>query len=93
VGRGTSAGVLDQSVANRVHVGVLVPKAQRCSSRADDLQVIVSVQEPDGDVKSERTIDLELLFAEELVARRLVREQVVAAGVVADIVVFVAGER
>ena len=63
------------------------------SRRADHLHVIVAVQEPDGDVEAERTIDLELFLAEELVARGLVRKQFVAAGIVADIVVLVAGER
>lgn len=45
------------------------------------------------DVEAERAIDLELLLREELVSRGLVRKALVAARIVTDVVVLVAGER
>src|SRR3954469_7243059 len=61
-------------------------------SRADGHRKL-AVEETMGHVETERAVGLELFLREELIARRFMREGVVASGKVADVAVLVAGER
>src|ERR1700738_519508 len=58
-----------------------------------DLDLVLAIQKARDHVEAEGTIDLELLFIKELVASGLMREAAVASGIVAHVVILVAGQR
>ena len=84
------AGLGGRSPKQLIKVSDLLPEP--ISDAVGQREGVAAIEQPVSGVKSKRAIGFELLFAEPLVERRLVREGIVALLVVEYVVVLVTGE-